>query len=183
VLTDSPDTLADTHIVMGPWFALDKWRRAPNVLYIDRAYWGDPDAVSVHWLKHGEKVYGVKQGGRDCPAVEPYRQSQKRIFLCDYGCEPEGDYQGVRYHPADGGEGTLQDALEGYGIAIGRRTTALLDAAMMGLQVITNDRHSPVWPISGRLGGREQLLRRLAWHNWTIDEIRQGLMWEHLKQL
>jgi len=182
VLTDSPDTVADTHIVLGPWFALDKWRHAHSVLYIDRAYWGDPDSVSVHWLKNGEKVCGTKQGGRDTPAVLPYRQSQKRIYLCDYGQEPEGDYDAVRYHPADGSTGTLQDALEGYGIALGRRTTALLDAAIAGLQVITTDGHSPVWPISGRLGGREQLLRRLAWHNWTIDEITRGLMWEHLSQ-
>ena len=183
VLTDSPDTLADTHVVFGPWFALDKWRHAPRVLYIDRAYWGDPDRVCVHWLRQGEKIYGACMDYRPIPTVIPYRNSQKRIYLCDYGQEPEGDYDAIRRHPADGDAlRSLMDDLDGYGIAIGRRTTALVTAAIAGLEIITSDRHSPVWPISGRRGGREQLLTRLAWHNWSLDEIERGYAWEHLKR-
>jgi hypothetical protein len=180
VLTDSPHTLGDTHVILGPWFALDQWRHAPNVLYIDRAYWGDPDSVSIHWLRKGEKVVGPRLKPREIPKILPYRNSEKRIYLCDYGQQPEGDYSGVRYHPADGGQGSLHDALEGYGVALGRRTTALIDAAILGLQVITNDKYSPVWPISGRKGGREQLLTRLAWHNWALTEIESGAAWEHI---
>jgi len=183
VLTDSPDTLADIHVIFGPWFALEKWRYAPSVLYIDRGYWGDPDYVSIHWLKQGEKVYGACTDYRAHPAVLPYRNSQKRIYLCDYGQEPEGDYHAVRRHPAsDDAQRPLLDDLDGYGIALGRRTTALIDASIAGLQVITSDRHSPVWPISGRCGGREQLLTRLAWHNWSLTEIERGDAWEHLKR-
>lgn len=295
------DAPADLHVVLGPWYALDKWRHA-NTLYIDRAYWGDPHNVSIHWLKNGEKhfttcdldglphvtveqlrheknnlqlwkygetatadmpamscqehetisgqntndpraknksklpircscvpqkgenkegamcslcgtcrtnaPYGLQQAEgsglavpslslsgtrgrlettlrtpRGTPEVLPYRDSQKRIYLCDYGQQPEGDYSAVRYHPADGGQGSLADALEGFGVALGLRTTALLDAAIQGLTVITKDKHSPVWPISGRRGGREQLLNWLAWHNWSKDEISRGDAWEHLSQL
>ena len=54
VIADA-DMDAPLHVVQGPWYALERWRFA-NTLYLDRAYWGDPGAVSVNWLQDGEKL-------------------------------------------------------------------------------------------------------------------------------
>lgn len=180
VMTDA-GAQADMHVCMGPWYALEQWRHA-NTLYIDRAYWGDPGAVSVHWLRDGEKHFNGFADYRPIPDVMPYRDSQKRIYLCDYDKQPQGDYDAVRHHPAGGNGCSLVESLDGYGVAIGKRTTALIDAAINGLVVITDDPHSPVWPISGRRAARRAWLTGLAWHNWTLDEIKRGDAWEHLKQ-
>lgn len=170
----SPDTPADTHIVIGPHFA--KW---PDALMLDRAYWGDPDCVSVHWLKDGEKVRTTGNPYRAHPDFMPYKVGNREIYLCDYGEKwgLESDIT-VRYHPAQSTPRMpLMDELERHDIATGRRTTALVDAALMGLEVRTDDPHSPVWPIRNKTGDREQWLRDLAWHNWSKDEIINGSMW------
>ncbi len=168
------DSEADLHVCMGPWFALDLWRFDALTLYIDRAYWGDPDSVSVHWLQSGEKVFTRCDIPRAHPELKPYRFSEKSIFLCDYNQQPVGVYDAVRYHPANGQRGSLAESLEGFGVAAGGRTTALVDAAILGLKVVTFDEHSPLWPISGRREGREKWINNLAWHNWSLDELAEG---------
>lgn len=168
----SPHTPADTHIVIGPHFA--KW---PNALMLDRAYWGDPDYVSVHWLKDGEKVRTTGNPYREHPPFLPYKDGNRVIYLCDYG-EVVETAATVRLHPAQRKpERTLYEDLAQHEIAVGGRTTALVDAALMGLEVRTDDPHSPVWPIRNRTGNREQWLRDLAWHNWSKSEIMNGNMW------
>ena len=165
-----PDTQADLHVVIGPWFALDQWRDA-NTLYLDRAYWGDPNCVSVHWLKGGEKVRTRNRAFREHPPLKPMKTGDRRVYLCDYGGKPEGLYHSVRWHPAQRKpKTTLQQDLDAHDIAIGCRTTALVDAAIQGLGVETSDPHSPVYG----LVDREQWIRDLAWHNWHTDELASG---------
>ena len=180
-ISNSPDTYGDMHVVMGPWFAYEKWKDG-NTLYIDRAYWGDPDCVSIHWLRLGKKIRTRGNPPRAIPEFKPWKRGGKRIYLCDYSQKPAGTYDTVRRHPADGGTGSLADALDAHDIAIGCRTTALVDAAIAGLMVVTDDPHSPVWPIQGRRGARKQWLTDLAWHNWSKDEISRGIAWEFLSR-
>jgi len=177
----SVETPATTHIVLGPWYALKRWR-FDNTLYIDRAHWGDPDSISVHWLAGGEKVRTQGNPFREHPEVKPWKTGSNALILCDFGMDGIAlgqQYNAtIRKHPAEGENTPLAEILDGYDIAIGKRTTALVDAAIAGLKVITTDPHSPVWPISGQRGDREQWLNDLAWHNWSKDEIRRGAMWE-----
>lgn len=169
-VSDRADTPADTHIVLGPWFALDRWRMA-NTLMIDRAYWGDPECISIHWLKDGQKVFLKDMPPRKHPRLKKPKEGTRRIYLCDYKQGPEGEYDSVRYHPAERkDQGSLQDALDAHDIAIGRRSTALVDAAIHGLRVITSDPYSPVYGITNR----RQWIRDLAWHNWSQAEISSG---------
>jgi hypothetical protein len=166
-----PDTEADCHVVLGPWFALDRWRYA-KTLYVDRAYWGDPYCVSIHWLAGGEKVRLKGMPYRDHPELHPMKTGNRRVYLCDYKAEPEGQYDTVRYHPVDRpATQSLQEILNTHDIAIGRRTTALVDAAIAGLRVETSDPHSPVYG----LVDRAQWIIDLAWHNWSLDEIARGV--------
>lgn len=181
-ISDSARAPGDLHVVIGPWFALEPWRHG-RTLYLDRAYWGDPGHVSVHWLRGGEKHYTWHAEHRDHPDGLPYKAGDRRLYLCDYRCEPEGDYDTVRRHPAQGAQRrSLAEDLAAHDIAIGRRTTALVDAALAGLAVETIDPFSPVLPISGLRdeSARARWLNGLAWHNWALQDIERGEMWKHL---
>jgi len=174
-VTHSPNTVGDVHVVNGPHFALRQWRHS-NTLLIDRAYWDDPNSVSVHWLRNGEKFRATNtSNAKALPELKPYKSGSRVIYLCDYGETPEGRYDVVRRHPAYGdNDPPLLEALAQFDIAIGKRTTALVDAAIAGLTVITDDPHSPVAAISNRSGSRTQWLRDLAAHNWTKQELANG---------
>ena len=170
-VSENPNTPADLHVVLGPWFALEQWRFA-NTLCIDRAFWGDPDCVSIHWLKGGEKVFLKDMPRRKHPRLRPMKNGMRRIYLCDYRMGPEGEYDAVRYHPAERKEQRpLTDDLKAHDIAIGRRSTALVDAAIHGLRVECNDPHSPAYGITDR----KQWITDLAWHNWSKAEISSGV--------
>lgn len=169
----SPMTEADIHITMGPWFA-PHWKE--NTLYIDRGYWGDPDCVSIHWLIGGEKVRSKGNPHRPHPELKPMKSGSRLLTLCDYGETQKGGT--VRRHPSDEKPTrTLQQDLESHDRAAGGRSTALVEAAIAGLWVETNDPHSPVYGITDR----EQWLHDLAWHNWSKDEIRRGDMWAAIR--
>lgn len=169
---------ADVHVVMGPHYALKPWRDHPRVLYVDRAYWGDPVCVSIHWLKDGEKHYTRRGHYRQHPQTKPYKRGERVLVLEDFNVLPE--YEGpatVRPHPARRDPGRpLREDLDCHDIAVGCRTTALVDAAIHGLKVITADPYSPVWPITGSVNivEREIWLQDLAWHNWSRTEIKNG---------
>lgn len=177
ILTHSPHASGDWHVCIGPWFALDQWR-GDHTLYIDRAYWGDPECVSVHWLDGGEKRRSKGNKYRAHPELKPMKVGDRRVYLCDYNRPPEGFYHTVRYHPSEKkSRYTLQECFDMHDIALGRRTTALVDAHINGLQVFTDDPHSPVYGIESR----EQWIRDLAWHNWSHDEIARGEMWTFIQ--
>jgi len=176
-ISDSPTTSADLHVCMGPWFAYSRWRLA-NTLYIDRAYWGDPYCVSVHWLKAGEKRFTASSVRRGHPPLRPMKTGSMTIYLCDYGDRGVDHCDTVRRHPADiEPTETLEQALARHQRAIGGRSTALVDAAIMGLEIHTDDLHSPVYPLV-RGVPREDWIVDLAVHNWSIDEIAAGEMWD-----
>lgn len=169
---------ADLHVCIGPWYALEQWKN-DHTLYIDRAYWNDPLCVSVHWLWKGEKHrFKEMPEGRDHPELQPMKTGDRTIYLCDYGDKPVGTYDTVRYHPSSRApKESLSDALNRHDIAVGKRTTALVDAHIQGLEVKTRDIHSPVYGITDR----KQWICDLSWHNWSSEEITRGEMWAQLR--
>ena len=177
-ISDRNDTKADLHICLGPWFAYNQWR-THNTLYIDRAYWGDPDHISVHWLVKGEKLFTLHNPERHHPELRPVKSGDGTIYLCDYGDKGVSGID-VRRHPAEVKPSeSLEETLNRYEIAIGKRTTALVDAAILGLRVKTDDPFSPVYRLS-QGDSREDWIRDLAWHNWSLKEIECGDMWNVL---
>lgn len=176
-ITPDKTAPADLHVCLGPWYALDHWKDG-KTLYVDRAYWGDPGCVSLHWLRDGEKVRLKGMPERVHPVLQPMKSGDRRVYLCDYGRGPVGNYHTVRFHPSDRpSRYTLEECLETHHIAMGRRTTALVTAHIAGLRVETEDPHSPVYGVTDRA----QWVRDLAWHNWALDEIATGEAWEVLK--
>lgn len=173
---------ADLTVVLGPHWCLD-CHRDTTIIYIDRAFWGDPDAISLHWMIDGEKVYDwAPREGRPHPDLQPMKRGSKTVLLNDYRRYYSAPGATVRMHPAESiTSEPLADCLRRHDIAIGGRSTALVDAAIAGLVVESREQNSPVAPISGQANpDRKSWIIALSWHNWTHDELQTGAPWRHL---
>lgn len=191
---------ADIHVCMGPWFAL-KQNIGNRVLYLDRAFWGDPTSVSLQWLNvDGSKAYQWGQTGRrPHPELKPQRETlTSAVVLCDYNDSGERDRLlaiphfesvAVRRHPSNQAQAqTLKQCLGSHDVAIGRHSTAMVQAAIDGLAVVSRIHGGAVSPIAGRcmndIAHRDRVrwINDLAFHNWGLDEIESGEAWSHLYQ-
>jgi len=89
--------------------------------------------------------------------------------------------------------GSLEDAFEHADCVAAYNSNALTDAALAGIPVIAADKGAMVWPIAGQgLDDRPRLFRtdkggsrsawahRLAWCQWSLDEMASGAAWEAL---
>lgn len=199
-VTDKPDDAGDLHVVMGPWFALNQWQSHPRCIHADRAFWGDPDCLSIGWSRpDGSRRFPTGEGGRLMPHLMPAQRGRRALVLADYGdtgesmaalVRPHVESVTVRRHPADITladrlqQGSLSDALRGRHIAIGKMTTALIDAAIAGLAVVCLDKRNPVMPVASNTirdvihPDRQDWLQGLAWGNWSATEIETGEAWE-----
>ena len=174
------DGEADIHVCIGPHYALRQHVKKPRVLYIDRAYWGDPESVSIHWLIDGEKHRSRHDEKRAHPELAEYKSGDRVIYLLAHGeksapiPDPFGAGMTIRHHPANRRTSeSLDAALERHEWAVGGRTTALVSAAISGLRVDTLDVGSPVYEIRGG-GDRVPWINNMAWHNWSLEEIKSG---------
>lgn len=82
-------------------------------------------------------------------------------------------------------EGTLEDDLAGAACAVAWNSNALTDAVLAGVPVIAMNEGAMVWPIAGHglddqpsLQGREAWAHRVAWSQWSNEEIASGEAWE-----
>jgi hypothetical protein len=183
-LSVTPDrhVVADIHIVSGPHYAKSVWLDHPAVLWLDRSYyheeksgrWKSMDWVSLGWLRaDGARVF-ESGAGRAPPSVEDRPENGGTIFLADYG-GPVETADTVRRHPADEPprEG-LREALRRHRIAIGYQTTALVAAALAGLEIICKDPRNILW--------QPNWLELLPYADWHWTEIESGSAWGHLMQ-
>lgn len=69
-------------------------------------------------------------------------------------------------------EGTLSEALEGASIAVAFNSNSLTDAVLAGVPVAPGDEGAMAWP--SLACDRETWARRLAWCQWTMEEIADG---------
>lgn len=180
-ITHSPTTPADVHIVSGPHFAKSHWIGHPRTILLDRAYWHDEksgqwasmDWVSLGWIRSdGGRTFRAGSG-RAKPDVKSQPESGGSIFLADFG-GPYEQADTVRRHPVeDYSAESLRDALRRHRVAIGYQTTALVTAALEGLEIeckhSSNIMSEPNW------------LDLLPYADWHWSEIESGEAWEHLK--
>lgn len=171
----------DIHIVSGPHYAKRLWQGHARVLLLDRALyhdgrsgrWHSMDWVSLGWMNHlGGRKYRVGEG-RIPPVVKPKRTAGGTIFLADWNGQVE-DADTVRLHPDNEKYNEpLIDCLRRHRKAIGYMTTALVTAALEGLEIECRDVRSilaqPDW------------LDALPYADWHSDEIGNGDFWEHFK--
>ncbi|TNE75547.1 MAG: hypothetical protein EP334_10035 [Gammaproteobacteria bacterium] len=174
-ITADPYKSAEFHVVLGPHYAKQQWIGHPRTILLDRCYYrGDPDHVSLGWLRcDGGRHFAVGEG-RAAPVQQPLKTGKRTLFLADWG-GPVEDADTIRYHPATGAnKNTLEQDLAAHDIAIGYGTTALVAAALAGLRVVCKDARNimsnPDW------------LALLPYADWGIEEIASGEAVAHLME-
>jgi hypothetical protein len=172
---------ADIHVVSGPHYAKQFWIGHPRTVLLDCAYyheeksgrWHSMDWVSLGWMREDGGRRFRAGSGRPPPALEPRRTEGGTIFLADFGGPTEAA-DTVRRHPADEAPTEpLRDALRRHRRAIGYQTTALVAAALAGLEIVCKDARNILW--------EPNWLELLQYADWHWSEIESGEAWDHLR--
>lgn len=189
---------ADVHVVQGPWYAFNQWLGQPNVLWLDRCFYGHPRwDISLGWLMpDGSRDFRNQdkaEGKGAVPELRPQKHTKRTAFVFgDYGRDPEDEivlarreYDAVffRSHPQDKRccrlmepALSLADIWEQADAAVGHSSTVLVEAAINGLHVHSTD---PRHVVNG-IEDRQDWLNRLSWCQWNHEELKNGDFWEHL---
>ena len=204
IVTDMKGGEADIHIISGPHFAQEQWKGHPRVLMIDRAYWGDPDSVSIGWLQpDGTRKFASGTQHRPHPMPEPWKLREAScLVLADYGqntAETEHHARmrftsvNTRLHPADSTDRrvvTLQTQLRLHDVAIGHSGTSIFEAIMQGVPVICTDKNNECMPVCAPStssvlyrGNRTKWLHEMSYKQFTLAEIADGTAWSALENV
>ena len=168
------------HIVSGPHYAKHRWQGHPQTILLDRAYyheeksgkWASMDWVSLGWLNGKGGRDFVEGVGRTPPEIKDNAGKDGVIFLADYD-GPLEKADTVRFHPIQAKHPkSLLESLHEHKTAIGYNTTALVTAALEGLDIVCrseqNIMHQANW------------LNLLPFADWNYSEIEKGEAWGHL---
>ena len=182
VITDNINQPGNTHVTLGPWYAKKRWEGHSSHLHLDRAYWGDPDCVSLHWLDSGLKRFVFNNTTkRPYPRLKKQKTGSRSIYLAGYAEHVDQPVDKIRRHPSEQRPTMdLEAELSEFDVAYGSNSTALVAALVQGLHVVTRSQNSPVYGITNR----KQRMNDLAHHNWSFDEIQSGeaLSWIKLQK-
>lgn len=86
-------------------------------------------------------------------------------------------------------DGTLEDALEGAALCVTWNSNSATEAVMAGVPTIVMDIGAPAYPVTGHKlteivrPDRRIWAERLAWCQWSLDEIATGEPWARLRTL
>lgn len=84
--------------------------------------------------------------------------------------------------------GTLDDAFRSAYLVVTYNSNVGVLAAMAGIPTVAIDRGSMAWDVAGHdfaavvRPDRSEWAHRLAWCQWTLQEMASGEAWDHLKQ-
>lgn len=201
--TDSPVEDGDVHIVSGPHYALRHWQGHPNLIMIDRAFYGDPEYVQIFWLNpDGSRVFASGAAARFKPKMRRWKTwtpgECRALVLPDFNQDAAAmvelarerfDFVTVRRHPAESGiksgeqpDISLASQLESHHVVIGHSSTALFEAVIAGLPVICTDPLNVVAEVSQtntegllRRPDRAEWLHRVSWMQWNHEEFGEAL--------
>lgn len=174
---------ADIHIVSGPHYAKRQWLNARTILLDKRYYREGPKPVgmasdpyvSLGWMtKTGHHII-LRGEGRPPPEIGT-NAGQGTIYLCEYGELPPQGFDTVRRHPDDEKSAeSLTDALSRHKTAYGHNTTALIKAALMGLDTVCFDPNY----IMNRPDWREAL----PYADWGYYEFDKAInhLWQQIR--
>jgi hypothetical protein len=201
--SSTPECEADVHVISGNWFAYNRWKHHPRTLMIDRAYWGDPEYVSIGWLQpDGSRKFACGDKPRHSPQMMPWKSREVScIVLADYdqdiseiATQASSRFASVqiRRHPSEGvaHQGKLTDWLKLRDVCIFSSGTAGFEAVRLGVPSICLDPRNPIAPVCANAmdaelyrGDRNTWLHELSYKQWSLAEIASGEAWEHLKDI
>lgn len=173
------------------WNGLNGHAYFPNVE-------SDPSRFQAHfemkpWKHDGQYVLIMGQVPGDASLqgldMRPHYQRWATQAAKTYGLpvkyrpHPKAAERGIVY-PVKGAEvldGTLEEAFAGAALAICYNSNSSVDAVIAGVPTVTMDRGSMAWDVtSHRIGeivrpDRKEWAAKLAWKQWSMDEIAMGL--------
>jgi hypothetical protein len=160
-ITTGRNEAADIHVIAGPNWAHETYIGQPNVLMVDRAWWGDGDKgqnkkVSIGWLQaNGTRKYATGDAPRPKPELEPWKTREDSCLVLpdltkdntimgrpieDVSREAAARFTtaSVRLHPRMDRKlkQTLTDAIRQHDVVVGWVGTAVFDAIILGVPVI-----------------------------------------------
>lgn len=171
--------------------------RGLPVLIAENAAWGN-DFAGQSWLTLARGFHNTagcfQVGGSerwDAIGVDlnPWRAEGETVILPQRGIGPAqvamprgwpyGIKGRIRQHPGQRQAKDLQDDLANSGKVITWGSGAAVKALMWGISV---ESHMPGWIAAqdNTDAGRLKMFRRLAWAQWTLDEIESGEAFEWL---
>lgn len=204
-VTDSQTRIDDRPAVL---LGTTLWRDVESTgpyLLVDRCSFGDTETfVSLVWNGHGRRgdhkvPHGVDGSRWESMGIDlvPWRQSYSRVVLCGQEqsyCDTTLDtwYSSVkathfRRHPVGGGYPRLPETsgLDD-SLAVTLNSSIAVQCVLNGIPTVTMDEGSMAWDVTGhglkdvRFPDREPWCHRLAWTQWSDDEIREGYPWAFL---
>lgn len=199
-ITTNVQADADVHIVSGPHYALKFWRRHPRLLWVDRAWWGDPDCVSIGWIrKDGTRKFAIGTEFRPHPEPKRWQKLERSVLvLADYkqdvtalaklAAKRFGRVL-VRRHPSDEKSFmTMETNLGLVDAAIGTSSTAVFEPLIRGVPTICLDPNNPCASVCADSldaplirPDRRQWLHEMSYKQFRIKEF--GLAWEMLREI
>lgn len=208
-ITPDKHAESDIHVIQGPHYAYREWVGKPNVIWLNRCFYGDHFYdLSLGWLNaDGTRNFGnTDRPGKngELPALSPRKRLRRStglkggccIVFGDYGRDPAEECQLARQHfdrvyyrphpasqtsqsPVLSPDWTLAEAFSMADGAVGYSTTALIKARINGLHTLSTD---PNHVVLWEPDDDERWLRKLSWCQWSSDQIRRGEFWEHLSE-
>lgn len=122
----------------------------------------------------------------DAWAVQVMRQIQARGLPVRFRPHPLGLNGRTSAFPQ--ANGTLQEALERAMWVVTFNSNSGVDSVLAGVPTVAMDRGSMAWGVTGRIPhlqpptpDRDVWAAEIAWTQWTLEEIRKGDAWDHLR--
>lgn len=115
-----------------------------------------------------------------------WRKTADRLIEAGYRVKlrphPQAPYVGL--HGVEIAGGSLSQAFEGAALAVGINSNSTVESVLAGVPTITLDDRAMAWPVTGHdvreiiTPVREAWAQRLAWCQYSLEEIRSGYCWE-----
>ena len=203
--TSSQERISQDPVIL---FGTTRWRRIEAVpgrwLLVDRASYFDPDYVSLKW--NGHHLHGdhkipkdwQDRPKREIPELKSPRESGTKIVLCgqtELYCDlypnlhewyrsalDQYHWTDFRPHPterAKPGGVPVWSTWDDVKLAITLNSSVAIDAMIRGVPVRAVDPYA-MSHLCGGLADREHLFQKLAWTQWSWEEIKRGEPIAHL---
>ena len=198
MITADKTAPGDIHIIQGPHYCYSEWVGKPDVLWLNRTFYGDSRfSISLGWLNADGSRDFYNKNMPEPKGVLPELKEKKNsehtaVVFADYGRDmlslviyashnwPQAYF---RPHPAQHTTteletltGDLAAVWEKADIAVGHSSTVLVEAELNGLHVYSSDPHHVCQGITDR----RQWLTDLSWAQWSHTELINGDWIEHL---
>lgn len=141
---------------------------------------GGQYAVVMGQVPGDQSIDGVNIDAWYASAIVGARECWDRVFFRPHPLARKVAPPGVQII-----EGDLRSVLSGAGLVVTYNSNSGVDAVLAGCPTVAADRGSMAWDVSARdmqtvTPDRSEWAARLAWCQWTLEEIESGEAWARI---